>query len=39
MRVCSLVEGVRVSWVPWDEVVVILMVAVGLGMCMRNYRE
>lgn len=26
MRVCSLVEGVRVGWVPWDEVVVILIV-------------
>lgn len=38
MRVCSLAEGVRVGWVPWDEVVVILRVG-GLGMYMRNYWE
>lgn len=28
MSFCSLAEGVRVGWEPWDEVVVILLVVV-----------
>lgn len=28
MSFCSLAEGVRVGWEPWDEVVVILLAVV-----------
>ena len=31
MSFCSLWDGVRVGWEPWDEVVVILSVVVDCG--------
>lgn len=31
MSFCSLAEGVRVGWEPWDEVVVIVVIGGGGG--------